>query len=85
MALTPTTIRINNRDIDALDSYWQVFPTLKHQLFEAELRAGYSQLKIAVAEIKPTIFTHPEFVAYTRAVIAHTALLFLSGVGKHKR
>ena len=61
---------IPNYDIDALDDYWQVFPTLKQQLFEAGPRAGYSQLRVDVAQIKPTIFTHPEFVAYTQTVTA---------------
>ena len=61
---------IPNYDIDALDVYWQVFPTLKQQLFEVGPRAGYSQLKVDVAQIKPTIFAHPEFVAYTQAVTA---------------
>ena len=61
---------IPNYDIDALDDYWQVFPTLKQQLFEAGPRAGYSQLRVDIAQIKPTIFAHPEFVAYTQAVTA---------------
>jgi type I restriction enzyme M protein len=61
---------IPNYDIDALDDYWQVFPTLKQQLFEAGPRQGYCQLKVDVAQIKPTIFTHPEFVAYIQAVNA---------------
>ncbi len=61
---------IPNYDIDALDVYWQVFPTLKQQLFEAGPRAGYSLLRVDIAQIKPTIFTHPEFVAYTQAVTA---------------
>jgi len=59
---------IPNYDIDALDDYWQVFPTLKQQLFEAGPRPGYSQLKVDVAQIKPTIFAHPEFVAYIQTV-----------------
>src|SRR5579859_734519 len=59
---------IPNYDIDALDRYWQVFPTLKQQLFVAGQRPGYSQLRVEAASIKPTIFTHPEFLAYTRAV-----------------
>src|SRR6266487_119484 len=61
---------IPNPDIDALDIYWQVFPTLKQQLFIEGPRAGYSQLKVDIAQIKPAIFTHPEFVAYTRTVTA---------------
>jgi type I restriction enzyme M protein len=61
---------IPNYDIDALDDYWQVFPTLKQQLFEAGPRTGYSQLKVDVAQIKPTILTHPEFVTYIQTVSA---------------
>src|SRR2546428_3908167 len=61
---------IPNYDIDALDVYWQGFPTLTEQLFEAGPRAGYSQLSVDAGQIKPTIFTHPEFVAYTQAVNA---------------
>ena len=61
---------IPNYDIDALDNYWQVFHTLKQQLFGVSSRTGYSQLKVDVAQIKPTIFTHPEFVAYKQSVTA---------------
>jgi len=59
---------IPNRDIDALEVYWQVFPTLKQQLFAAGLRSGYSQLGVDTEYIKGTIYTHPEFRAYTTAV-----------------
>src|SRR5256884_435889 len=61
---------IPNYDIDALEAYWQVFPTLKQQLFEPGPRASYSQLRVNVAQIKPAIFAHLEFVTYTQAVIA---------------
>ncbi|HLX39467.1 MAG TPA: type I restriction-modification system subunit M, partial [Ktedonobacteraceae bacterium] len=59
-----------NYDINALDSYWQVFPTLRQQLFAVGPRAGYSELRVDIAQIKPTIFTHPEFVTYIQAVTA---------------
>jgi len=59
---------IPNRDIDDLAEYWQVFPSLRERLFAVGERPGYSQLKAAAGEIKPTIFVHPEFVAYTQAV-----------------
>ncbi len=59
---------IPNRDIDDLAGYWQVFPTLRDRLFAAGERPGYSQLKVAAGEINPSIFAHPEFVAYTQAV-----------------
>ncbi len=59
---------IPNADIEGLSDYWQVFPTLQTQLFERDTRAGYSQMKVAAAIVKPTIFAHPEFVTYTQAV-----------------
>ncbi|MEY4210376.1 MAG: hypothetical protein RLZ92_755, partial [Pseudomonadota bacterium] len=54
---------IPNRDIAALQAYWQVFPSLRHGLF-AELRPGYSQALISTAQVKPTILNHPEFIAF---------------------
>ena len=84
---------IPNYDIDALDDYWQVFPTLKQQLLEASPRAGYSQLKVDIAQIKPTISTHPEFVAYIQTVTAlfeqwqtnNMSCLRSFGVGSHPK
>jgi len=55
---------IPNRDIDGLDNYWEVYGSLKKELFEP-LREGYSQLKVESNKIKETIFSHPEFVAYS--------------------
>jgi type I restriction enzyme M protein len=61
---------IPNADIEALANYWQVFSTVQKQLFEAGSRPGYSQMKVADGEIKPTIFAHPEFASYTQTVNA---------------
>jgi type I restriction enzyme M protein len=61
---------IPDHDIAALEDYWLVFPTLKQQLFASGLRTGYSDLQVATDQIKPTIFSHPEFVVYTQAVTA---------------
>jgi type I restriction enzyme M protein len=55
---------IPNRDIDGLNSYWAVYGNLKNDLFEP-LREGYSQLKIESNKIKETIFSHPQFTAYS--------------------
>ncbi|MCZ7554620.1 MAG: type I restriction-modification system subunit M [Anaerolineales bacterium] len=59
---------IPNRDIDDLARFWEVFPSLKQELFEPIEREGYSQLKVDAAQIKPVIFAHPEFVAYANTV-----------------
>jgi type I restriction enzyme M protein len=60
---------IPNRDIDALNSFWQVIPSVRAALFE-DLRPGYSQLRIAKSEIKPTIFGHQEFTAFNAKATA---------------
>jgi len=56
------------RDIAALDAYWQVCPALKDALFAPSSRAGYATLQVDPAQIKATIYHHPEFVAYTQQV-----------------
>ncbi|MHC1574284.1 MAG: type I restriction-modification system subunit M [Candidatus Methanogasteraceae archaeon] len=53
-------------DIDDLEDYWKVCPTLKDALFTTSSRDGYLKLKIPQDEIKNTIFSHPEFVSYIR-------------------
>ena len=55
---------IPNRDIDALDAYWQEIPAVRAALFKKADRAGYSQLRVAAADIKATIFGHDEFTAF---------------------
>jgi type I restriction enzyme M protein len=52
-----------NADINALDKYWKVFPTLKADLFEPE-REGYSLLKVANDQVNASIYEHPEFEGF---------------------
>jgi len=59
---------IPNADLDALNNYWQVYPGLRTVLFAPHERPGYSQQKIDKAEIKSTIFAHPEFTSYSQKV-----------------
>lgn len=54
---------IPNRDIDALQEYWKVYPNLRTTLFEKH-SDGYSQLTIDAANVKQAIFSHREFVAF---------------------
>jgi type I restriction enzyme M protein len=58
---------IPNRDIDALERYWQVIPGVRATLFKKADRPGYSQLKVAVADINAAIFGHAEFTAFNEA------------------
>jgi type I restriction enzyme M protein len=59
---------IPNRDIDALDRYWQVIPSVRGMLFKKANRSGYSQLSIAASDIKAAIFGHAEFTAFNASV-----------------
>ncbi len=59
---------IPNRDLEALDKYWQVYPSLKTHLFKANARPNYWDLQVAKDEIKSAIFNHPEFLAYSQTM-----------------
>jgi type I restriction enzyme M protein len=61
---------IPNRDIDALDSYWDVFPGLRSALFK-KARKGYSNLRVKSTKLKETIYEHPEFVDFTEGMQTH--------------
>lgn len=58
---------IPERDLDVLSDYWTVIPGVRSALFESAGRAGYAQLKLPIAEVKSSIFAHPEFTAFNQA------------------
>jgi len=56
---------IPQRDIEALQNYWTVYPSMKQHLFKAvDKRPNFYQLNIAHDEIKNTIYHHPEFTVF---------------------
>lgn len=57
-------------DIDALQKYWDVYPTMKEALFKINGREGYYDLKIEKEKIKEAIFEHQEFILYSEEVNA---------------
>src|SRR6185295_11089063 len=59
---------IPNRDIDALDSYWTVFPSLRVELFKDNGRAGYSDARVETNRVKPTILASPEFATFSTRI-----------------
>ena len=61
---------IPNTDIDALNNYWTVFPTLRNALFKANGRPEYSDPLMEIQHVKTTILTHPEFNTYQQQVSA---------------
>lgn len=58
---------IPERDLEAMQTYWSAYPNLKNDLF-TPLREGYVQLNVASADIKSTIFGHPEFKAFNETL-----------------
>ncbi len=59
---------IPNHDIDALEGYWEVFPSVRTSLFQPADRPGYSQLKVPAGDIKSTIFSNEEFARFNLSV-----------------
>lgn len=59
---------IPNRDIDNLESYWQIFPDVRATLFTKGDRPGYSQLKVPIGEVKVAIFGHAEFTTFNQTI-----------------
>ncbi len=57
------------RDIDALEAYWRVFPTLRQTLFQDNGREGYLDPRVP-ARLKETIVSHDEFQAFAERVAA---------------
>ena len=61
---------IPDRDLDALDTYWTVFPALRRALFESNGRPGYSDARVATQQVKATILKSAVFKAYAQRVAA---------------
>ena len=61
---------IPDRDLDALDDYWTVFPSLRQALFVGNDRAGYSEARVETPQVKAAILGHDEFKAYEQRVVA---------------
>ena len=59
-------------DIDALQSYWDVCPQLRHALFR-ELRPGYVDLSVEKSAIRSSIYKHAEFATFITSLSAHFA------------
>ena len=59
---------IPNSDIDALDNYWEVFPTLRNLLFRGNGSPGYSEANIETHQLQDAILTHSDFEAYEQQI-----------------
>ncbi|WP_226345886.1 type I restriction-modification system subunit M [Agilicoccus flavus] len=56
---------IPNRDLDALQPYWDAFPSLRDELFNP-LREGYSELAVDKADIQSRVTDSPEYRAFAK-------------------
>ncbi|MEZ8077110.1 type I restriction-modification system subunit M [Vibrio sp. FF112] len=64
---------IPNKDIDALEHFWQVFPNIRATLFESA-RAGYSHGLVEASKVKSSILAHQEFKDFAnRSLLPFTA------------
>ena len=59
-------------DVDALQPYWAVCPTLRNGLFK-DNRPGYVDLTVEKSAIKSSIYGHPEFAAFVAEMNDHFA------------
>ncbi len=59
---------IPHLDIEALEDYWKVYPSLKNTLFTSGKRTNYSVLRVEQQKIKSTIFEHSEFKIYSKKI-----------------
>jgi len=47
-----------------------VFPSLRGELFGDGDRRGYRRIKVAAAQVKGAILSHPEFVSFNKDITA---------------
>jgi type I restriction enzyme M protein len=60
---------LSNADIEALQPYWDVYPSLKKELFATSKRSNkYSMLKTENKFIRTTIFSNAEFISYAKSI-----------------
>jgi type I restriction enzyme M protein len=69
---------IPERDIEALERYWQVIPAVRATLFKKSKHSGYFEL--VTGDVKSAIFGHQEFTAFKTGVNK----LFAKWAGKAK-
>lgn len=59
---------IPNCDIDNLQAFWDVFPSLRKTLIKNNGREGYCECIVESNAVKATILAHPEFKSYANSV-----------------
>ena len=71
---------IPNRDLDALEDYWTVFPSLRQELFRSNGRLAYSEAIVDSKNVKTVILSNGAFTEYERRV----KMVFNAWCDQHK-
>ena len=56
-------------DIEALNEYWEVCPSLKKALFKNSSRKKYYSVIVEKDQVRQTIFNHREFTSYSKKIL----------------
>ncbi|HCX03966.1 MAG TPA: type I restriction-modification system subunit M, partial [Clostridiales bacterium] len=59
---------IPNEDLEELEKYWKVYPSLKEELFTQVDNLDYAMLNVGIDEIKETIYNNKDFINYEKEV-----------------
>ena len=54
-------------DVNSMDKYWALFPSLKEKLF-SPLREGYYKLNVDKDDVRSTVYSDAEFAAYSERI-----------------
>ena len=59
---------IPKHDIDLLEDYWAICPSLRRSLFKNSTRSGFFDIAISSDNIRSTILEHNEFLTFRKSV-----------------
>ena len=57
-------------DVESLEAYWQVFPTLKKDLFNATEREGYYELSVETESVREFILNHQSSIGFKQSLLS---------------
>ncbi|MFA5545883.1 MAG: type I restriction-modification system subunit M [Sphaerochaetaceae bacterium] len=56
-------------DVESLEAYWQVFPTLKKDLFNTTEREGYYELSVETESVREFILNHESSIDFKQSLL----------------
>jgi len=57
-------------DVESLEAYWQVFPTLKKDLFNTTDREGYYELSVETESVREFILNHENSIDFKQSLLS---------------